>query len=173
MTRVNVVRYRLAFAWLTTIVTAVAGLLVVFLAASSQDGNQLLPIPHYLYSQTQGSLAHQASYWVLGGVVLGEIVLVWTANLGRYRWIVPVAVESMMGFLFGVSGYFLLRGYAATGACTSPSGCTIIFSSPYAPVSICLAVGIAFGVVWRMCWQADGRRIRDKTLTKDLSLTDT
>ena len=163
-------RNTVAFTWTATFLTALASLIVLLYLVVGHNGSLLIPTK-YLYAQTDGSLAFRLSYGVLALVVLAQVLLLWTANLGRFRWIIPVGVEVAVCIVFSLATWRLLRGYSAVGICTGPANCAITFPSPLIALTWGVGIGVALGVAWRLCWKADERRMgRSPTPASEPSL---
>jgi hypothetical protein len=107
-------RNTVAFTWTATFLTALASLIVLLLLVASHNLSVSVP-SKYLYAQTDGSLAFRLSYGALTVIVLAQVVLLWTADLGRFRWIIPVGVEAALWVGFGLTSWRLLRGILRLG----------------------------------------------------------
>jgi hypothetical protein len=129
-------------------------------------GHNLLIPTRYLYAQTNGNLGFRLSYVALGVIVVAQFVLLWTINLGRSRWFLPVGVEVVICLGFSLATYRLLRGYEAVGVCTGAGNCAITYPSPLTAVVVGLFVGVMLGAAWRRSWKADQRQLQQNPRSK-------
>ena len=161
-------RNTVAFVWTATAFAALASLIVLLFLSMERTTYQLAPIPKYLYAQTDGSLSFRLSYVALAASGLAQVILLWTTNLGRHRWIIPVGVEVVVCVVFSLASYRLLRGYEAVGACTGRQNCVLTYPSPLIAAVSGLVVGVVLGFAWRLSWEADERQLRQSHASRGL-----
>ena len=133
---------------------------ITFLYLVLRDAASSLTPTTYLYAQTNGSLGFRLSYIAFAVIVVTQVVLLWTGNLGRFRWFIPIGVEVAICIEFSLAAYRLLRGYVAVGTCTGQGNCTVAYPSPVTAIVVGVVVGVALGAAWRFSWKADQHHLQ-------------